>query len=168
MYDTCPLIIIKYLLLQWHTAIDVDCPQMRRCIEIAQICVNRDPHNRPTTDEIIHNLKEIETLYHANQTSKPKINEPRDDPRSSLHQVCSCKPNTQSVSLLKYTWKSSLYLSMLFRNRMHNTINLSSSELLVTNGCDFVENKKIEFIVVGLRTLVAGIQKIPYFCILDL
>ncbi|KAF8691992.1 hypothetical protein HU200_039937 [Digitaria exilis] len=71
----------------WHTAIDVDCPQMRRCIEIAQICVNRDPHNRPTTDEIIHNLKEIETLYHANQTYKPKINEPRDDPRSSLHQI---------------------------------------------------------------------------------
>lgn len=60
---------------------------MKRCIEIAQICINRDPRNRPTTDEIIHSLKEIETIYHASQTYKPKINEPRDDPRSVLHQV---------------------------------------------------------------------------------
>ncbi|CAO2193027.1 unnamed protein product [Urochloa humidicola] len=71
----------------WHTTIDIDCPQMKRCIEIAQICVDREPHNRPSTAEIIHSLNEIETVDYASQAYKPKINEPRNDPRSSLYQV---------------------------------------------------------------------------------
>ena len=70
--------------LQWHESIDAPCPQMKRCIEIAQRCVDTDPHKRPTAGEIIHYLKETEILI---EKDSPTIDEPRNDPGSSLHQV---------------------------------------------------------------------------------
>jgi len=57
---------------------------MERCIEIAQRCVDADPHKRPTAGEIIHYLKETEIII---EKDHPTINEPRNDPGSSLHQV---------------------------------------------------------------------------------
>jgi len=57
---------------------------MKRCIEIAQRCVDTDPHKRPTAGEIIHYLKETEILI---EKDSPTIDEPRNDPGSSLHQV---------------------------------------------------------------------------------
>lgn len=82
------IIITICLTVQWHTTIDViDCPRMKRCIDIAQICVNKDPKKRPTTGEIIQILNEAETMDHGSQTYKQNINEPRNDPRSPLHQV---------------------------------------------------------------------------------
>ncbi|XP_062182833.1 uncharacterized protein LOC133886939 isoform X2 [Phragmites australis] len=67
----------------WQETIDVDCPQMKRCIELAQICVDSDPHNRPTMTEIIHKQNETETMF---QKDPPIIREPRNDPESSLYQ----------------------------------------------------------------------------------
>jgi len=69
---------------KWHESIDAPCPQMKRCIEIAQRCVDTDPHKRPTAGEIIHYLKETEILI---EKDSPTIDEPRNDPGSSLHQV---------------------------------------------------------------------------------
>ncbi|XP_025821548.1 putative cysteine-rich receptor-like protein kinase 12 isoform X5 [Panicum hallii] len=68
---------------KWHESIDASCPQMKRCIEIAQRCVDTDPHMRPTAGEIILYLKEKEIMI---QKDPPTIDEPRNDPRSSLHQ----------------------------------------------------------------------------------
>jgi hypothetical protein len=77
-------LIICRSTLQWHESIDASCPQMKRCIEIAQRCVDTDPHMRPTAGEIILYLKEKEIMI---QKDPPTIDEPRNDPRSSLHQV---------------------------------------------------------------------------------
>lgn len=43
----------------WHKSQVTDSPQVKRCIEIAQLCVNADEHKRPTIDEIIAMLNEI-------------------------------------------------------------------------------------------------------------
>ncbi|KAG2576981.1 uncharacterized protein LOC120680081 [Panicum virgatum] len=51
----------KFNIENWHQSIDVDCPQMKKCIEIAQMCVNCDQHSRPTIDQIICELNETET-----------------------------------------------------------------------------------------------------------
>jgi hypothetical protein len=65
---------------------DVDCPQMKRCIEIAQICVDGDQHNRPTIGEIIRMLNEAETMIHK---VPAVISESTNDPGSSVYQVGS-------------------------------------------------------------------------------
>ena len=82
------------LTLQWHESIDAPCPQMKRCIEIAQRCVDTDPHKRPTAGEIIDYLKETEIIIEKDLPTidepprkKKPIYEPRNDPGSSLHQV---------------------------------------------------------------------------------
>lgn len=55
--------IVPYLRnLQWHKSLNADCPQVRRCIEIAQACVDDDQHKRFAIDEIIHKLDELETI----------------------------------------------------------------------------------------------------------
>ncbi|XP_037418578.1 LEAF RUST 10 DISEASE-RESISTANCE LOCUS RECEPTOR-LIKE PROTEIN KINASE-like 2.8 [Triticum dicoccoides] len=60
----------------WHKSIDVKSPQMECCIEIARKCVDTDQHKRPSIDEIIHKLNEMNSAE-----------ESRDDPGSSIHQV---------------------------------------------------------------------------------
>ena len=70
--------------LQWHETIDANCPKMKRCIEIARICVDHDPRKRPTLYDIICALDDIEITV---EEDPPIINEPRNDPRSSLHKV---------------------------------------------------------------------------------
>ncbi|XP_039853417.1 uncharacterized protein LOC120711821 isoform X3 [Panicum virgatum] len=79
---------------KWHESIDAPCPQMKRCIEIAQRCVDTDPHKRPTAGEIIDYLKETEIIIEKDLPTidepprkKKPIYEPRNDPGSSLHQV---------------------------------------------------------------------------------
>ncbi|CAL4991224.1 unnamed protein product [Urochloa decumbens] len=69
----------------WHESLDVNCPQMQRCIEIAKVCVDRDPCNRPTIDKIILMLDEVDCV--KQMMVPPVINEPSNDPRSSLYQV---------------------------------------------------------------------------------
>lgn len=63
------IIIIKLLtghndydIENWHKSLNADCPQVRRCIEIAQACVDDDQHKRFAIDEIIHKLDELETI----------------------------------------------------------------------------------------------------------
>uniref|UniRef100_A0A0A8Y1I8 Protein kinase domain-containing protein n=1 Tax=Arundo donax TaxID=35708 RepID=A0A0A8Y1I8_ARUDO len=68
----------------WQEIMNVDCPQMKRCIELAQICVDSDPHKRPSMDDIIRTLNETETMI---QKDLPIIREPRNDPESSVYQV---------------------------------------------------------------------------------
>ncbi|XP_039853411.1 cysteine-rich receptor-like protein kinase 14 isoform X2 [Panicum virgatum] len=68
----------------WHGTMDANCPKMKRCIEIAQICVDHDPCKRPTMYDIICALDDIEITV---EEDPPIINEPRNDPRSSLYQV---------------------------------------------------------------------------------
>lgn len=70
--------------MQWHELIHLECDQMRICIEIAKSCDAKDRSKRPTISEIVHMLNETETTV---QMLPPVINEPRNDPRSSLHQV---------------------------------------------------------------------------------
>nr|CAB3489481.1 unnamed protein product [Digitaria exilis] len=43
-----------------HTSQVIDSPQMERCIEIAQLCMDADEHKRPTIDEIIGMLNEAQ------------------------------------------------------------------------------------------------------------
>lgn len=75
--------------LQWHESLDGDCKQLKKCIEIARSCCHHDPHSRPTIHNIILMLDETETMI---QMIPPSINtEPRNDPMSSLYQVCSFK-----------------------------------------------------------------------------
>ncbi|KAL6908197.1 hypothetical protein ACP4OV_002367 [Aristida adscensionis] len=40
----------------WHQSLDTESPQVKRCIKIAQLCVDDDPRKRPTIDCIIHML----------------------------------------------------------------------------------------------------------------
>ncbi|KAF8654360.1 hypothetical protein HU200_061540 [Digitaria exilis] len=68
----------------WQENIDADCSQKKICIELAQICIDSNPHNRPTIDEIIQKLNETETMILKGPTV---IREPRNDPESSLYQV---------------------------------------------------------------------------------
>ncbi|OEL18806.1 putative cysteine-rich receptor-like protein kinase 39, partial [Dichanthelium oligosanthes] len=46
----------------WHESRDIDCPRFKRCIKIAQLCVNRDPRKRPTIDSIMNMLNEKERV----------------------------------------------------------------------------------------------------------
>ncbi|KAL6907895.1 hypothetical protein ACP4OV_002065 [Aristida adscensionis] len=46
----------------WHQSLNVVCPQLKRCIEISQLCVEDDPHKRPTIDCIIDMLSEKGTM----------------------------------------------------------------------------------------------------------
>ncbi|KAL6654366.1 hypothetical protein ACP70R_007831 [Stipagrostis hirtigluma subsp. patula] len=46
----------------WYQSLDIDNPQMKRCIEIAQLCVEYDSCKRPTIDCIIDMLSEKETV----------------------------------------------------------------------------------------------------------
>ena len=57
---------------------------MKRCIELAKNCVEYEPYERPTIADIVHKLNEIETTI---QKVPQVVNEPRNDPSSSLHQV---------------------------------------------------------------------------------
>ncbi|XP_024318739.1 clathrin heavy chain 1-like isoform X3 [Brachypodium distachyon] len=50
-----------YDIERWHKSLNRDCPQVKRCIEIAQACVDDDQHKRPAISEIIHKLDELET-----------------------------------------------------------------------------------------------------------
>uniref|UniRef100_K3ZIE1 non-specific serine/threonine protein kinase n=1 Tax=Setaria italica TaxID=4555 RepID=K3ZIE1_SETIT len=68
----------------WHESLHVECQQMKICIEIAQICAEYDPAKRPTIADIILKLNKTETMV---QKVPPDVNEPRNDPKSSLHQV---------------------------------------------------------------------------------
>ncbi|XP_034569635.1 patatin-like protein 1 isoform X3 [Setaria viridis] len=68
----------------WHESLHVECQQMKICIEIAQICAEYDPSKRPTIADIILKLNKTETMV---QKVPPDVNEPRNDPRSSLYQV---------------------------------------------------------------------------------
>lgn len=79
------LVILMYMItLQWLQTVDANCAQMEKCIEIAQSCVDRDPHKRPTTGEIIAKLNGAETTI---RWDPQVIEEPKDDPGSSLYQV---------------------------------------------------------------------------------
>ncbi|XBI97384.1 hypothetical protein VPH35_017761 [Triticum aestivum] len=60
----------------WHQSIDANNPQVQCCIEIALTCVDANQHNRPSIDGIIHKLTEMDS-----------VEESRDDPGSSIHQV---------------------------------------------------------------------------------
>ena len=61
---------------------------MKRCMEIAKECVEDNPYKRPTIAEIVLKLNETETKI---QKAPPVVNEPTNDPRSSLCQVWSFK-----------------------------------------------------------------------------
>ncbi|KAL6653802.1 hypothetical protein ACP70R_008726 [Stipagrostis hirtigluma subsp. patula] len=47
--------------LQWHQSVDIDNPHVKRCIEMAELCVHDDPRKRPTIDCIIDMLSKKET-----------------------------------------------------------------------------------------------------------
>lgn len=57
---------------------------MKRCIEIAQSCVDSDPDKRPTIGKIVEKLTEIETMI---ENESPILKEPRSDPHPSFYKV---------------------------------------------------------------------------------
>ncbi|XP_034568828.1 uncharacterized protein [Setaria viridis] len=61
-----------------HKSADKDCPQMKRCIKIAQLCVDPDQQRRPTIDNIIDMLNVKESM--------------KDDARPSLEQPGRMNP----------------------------------------------------------------------------
>ncbi|KAL6595552.1 hypothetical protein ACP70R_047892 [Stipagrostis hirtigluma subsp. patula] len=71
----------------WHQSLDIDCPQMKRCIEIAQLCVDADQHKRPTIDDIINMLND----------GKDTV---RNNPRSSLEQESSSVSKDDEMLLM--------------------------------------------------------------------
>jgi len=46
----------------WHKSVSVDNPEMKSCIEIAQICMQRDPDKRLDANEIIDKLNAMESM----------------------------------------------------------------------------------------------------------
>ncbi|ONM19737.1 Coatomer subunit beta'-3 [Zea mays] len=63
-------IIIKKILMgsndlsdfeKWHESQDVHCPQLNRCIQISQLCLEDDQHKRPTIGCIIDMLNDMKT-----------------------------------------------------------------------------------------------------------
>lgn len=55
--------LLQVFSLQWHELLNVECQQMKICIQIAKNCTDPDPSKRPTISEIKYQLKE----------AKPKI-----------------------------------------------------------------------------------------------
>jgi hypothetical protein len=43
-----------------YESLEVDCEQVKRCIEIARWCMENDRHKRPTIKDIVSQLDEIE------------------------------------------------------------------------------------------------------------
>ena len=72
-------------LLQWLVeSLCANCKQKKRCLEIAKMCANSDPHRRPTMAEVIIMLNETETTI---PKIHPVVRERREDTKSSLYQV---------------------------------------------------------------------------------
>ncbi|XP_073354523.1 uncharacterized protein [Aegilops tauschii subsp. strangulata] len=54
----------------WHKSLEVGCSQEKMCVELARRCVEYDQHKRPTIDEIIRELNEMENTI---QEEEPPI-----------------------------------------------------------------------------------------------
>ncbi|KAK3122970.1 hypothetical protein QOZ80_8AG0621280 [Eleusine coracana subsp. coracana] len=67
-----------------ESVLDVDNPMIKNCVQIAQMCVDKNPDNRPTIDQIIYNMNETETLI---ENDPPIIVELRNDPNSPFYQL---------------------------------------------------------------------------------
>lgn len=52
---------LSFNLVQWHESQDVHCPQLNRCIQISQLCLEDDQHKRPTIGCIIDMLNDMKT-----------------------------------------------------------------------------------------------------------
>jgi len=76
--------------LQWLKSQCVDCRQRKRCLQIAEKCADSDLSERPTVEKIFHMLNETQT---TTQRIPSTVNEPRNDPRSSLYQVHTFQAN---------------------------------------------------------------------------
>ncbi|RLM69373.1 hypothetical protein C2845_PM17G02250 [Panicum miliaceum] len=46
----------------WHQSAHTDFPQLRKCLQIAQLCVDEDQHKRPTIDYVVDILSGKETM----------------------------------------------------------------------------------------------------------
>lgn len=90
----------------WHESLDLECPQIKKCIEIVQICVDRDPRNRPSIDKIIFMLHKIETMI---QMVPPVTNVPRNDPKSSLYKVVQRFRSLPERTLCEYSRMVDIY-----------------------------------------------------------
>lgn len=73
--------------MQWYQSLDNDIyyPIVKRCVTIAQLCVNNEPHKRPTIDYIIDMLATKETVI---EMDPPDFGILSDSSRSTLGQVC--------------------------------------------------------------------------------
>jgi len=71
----------------WHKPRDVDCPQVKTCIKIAQLCMDDDPSKRPTIDQIIDVLNGKETV--STEMVSPVLGHSRNNSGSSLEQMGS-------------------------------------------------------------------------------
>ncbi|KAG2556763.1 serine/threonine-protein kinase Nek11-like isoform X1 [Panicum virgatum] len=88
-------------LYKWLKSQCVDCRQRKRCLQIAEKCADSDLSERPTVEKIFHMLNETQT---TTQRIPSTVNEPRNDPRSSLYQwlksLCvDCKRKKESLEI---------------------------------------------------------------------
>ncbi|KAL6640389.1 hypothetical protein ACP70R_021512 [Stipagrostis hirtigluma subsp. patula] len=80
----------------WHQSLDIDCPQMKRCIEIAQLCVDADQHKRPTIDDIIDMLNNgKDTVRNNSRSSLEKESSYVSKVDEMLSMVVSSAPSQQ-------------------------------------------------------------------------
>jgi hypothetical protein len=87
---------------QGYTKLEVDCQQIKRCIQIGLICVNPDWTKRPTTTKIIEMFEGLESSD-CRKSSKAI---------SSADQVRSIKSNALFVEDVLF----SLFLVLLENN----------------------------------------------------
>ncbi|VAI63742.1 unnamed protein product [Triticum turgidum subsp. durum] len=65
--------ISKISLLNWTEYIDAGCPRATGCTKIAQNCMDRDKHKRPTMREVIRDLDNLESTFPwSSITQKPQ------------------------------------------------------------------------------------------------
>ncbi|PUZ44219.1 hypothetical protein GQ55_8G072200 [Panicum hallii var. hallii] len=88
-------------LYKWLKSQCVDCRQRKRCLQIAEKCADSDLSERSTVEEIFHMLNETQTTTQRIPTA---VNEPRNDPRSSVYQwlksLCvECKRKKESLEI---------------------------------------------------------------------
>ncbi|GJN09522.1 hypothetical protein PR202_ga27537 [Eleusine coracana subsp. coracana] len=122
---------------EWpESVLDVDNPMIKNCVQIAQMCVDKNPDNRPTIDQIIYNMNETETLI---ENDPPIIVELRNDPNSPFYQGIG------SVAVKRLSWPHSSD-ELKFRQEVKSTSIAQHRNVVRFLGhCSYTEEKEVEY-----------------------
>ncbi|CAO2146849.1 unnamed protein product, partial [Urochloa humidicola] len=106
----------------WHQSAQVDFPQVRKCLQIAQLCVDEDQHKRPTIDYIVDILNGKETIIERVYSVSSQEG---NNSGSSAEQV-----NYEPARLVEIdSWGSEynfiLYMHQTISGPDHNQVNVA-------------------------------------------